>query len=241
MVTRHHHRDLEPEPGEPSSRGGDRASPLTAASPPPGNDAPFRQAVAPGEDVAGYASAGDASVETDQPGQPLPPLPDGGLAAAMPSWLLAPPDPSDAAPDSAPAAAEAAEIDPTNFLTEDDLPAWLRVLVDRDKGASASPTQPRSALVIPAVEAAPPAPRAAPVPGARPPRSAPPLERAKPPAAPAPSPSTVEADSGVVSPRLVPGSDSREQQSTGSLLPTLLVLVTVLLVTLIYLLVAGLL
>lgn len=78
--------------------------------------------------------------------RPLPPLPDGGLAAAMPDWLR-PADgaargdgaPAGATGDRAPspegdgldgdAAFSAAEvIDPTTFLAEDDLPDWLRRL-----------------------------------------------------------------------------------------------------------------
>jgi hypothetical protein len=54
--------------------------------------------------------------------EPLPPLPDGGLAQAMPDWLRAePPSPS-------PPAASVAVTDPTGFITEDDLPEWLRQL-----------------------------------------------------------------------------------------------------------------
>lgn len=67
----------------------------------------------------------------------LPPIPDGGLASSMPDWLQRPPawravedepaeldhDHSDALPQ-----AETSTIDPRTFLTEDDLPPWLRGL-----------------------------------------------------------------------------------------------------------------
>ena len=87
-------------------------------------------------DHAGSTSTPDATSSSDRP---LPPLPDGGLAAAMPDWLRSAPDADSiavgAAPDSdrasgAPAdvGASAATIDPTTFLTEDDLPAWIRRL-----------------------------------------------------------------------------------------------------------------
>lgn len=61
--------------------------------------------------------------------EPLPPLPDGGLARAMPNWLRdepVPPPPSPTAPIAA---------NPTTFITEDDLPDWLRQL-------SAAPAEP---------------------------------------------------------------------------------------------------
>jgi hypothetical protein len=66
---------------------------------------------------------------------PLPPLPDGGLAASMPAWLreptsLAPPPGATAAAsnDLAPLGARA---DPRTFLTDDDFPRWLRDLAAR--------------------------------------------------------------------------------------------------------------
>jgi hypothetical protein len=50
--------------------------------------------------------------------EPLPPLPDGGLAAALPAWLREPPVAEPAAP----------------LLTEADLPPWLLALASRDHG-----------------------------------------------------------------------------------------------------------
>jgi len=66
---------------------------------------------------------------------PLPPLPDGGLASGMPDWLSAPlpsraePPPPDAVA-AAPATADASSDlhDPRTWLTEDDLPLWIRRL-----------------------------------------------------------------------------------------------------------------
>ena len=75
---------------------------------------------------------------------PLPPLPDGGLHASMPSWLREPPAPIIAeAPTLAPvdhevAAEQVAELaplgpcaDPRTFLSDDDFPQWLRDLAVR--------------------------------------------------------------------------------------------------------------
>jgi hypothetical protein len=85
---------------------------------------------------------------------PLPPLPDGGLHASMPSWLREPPAPIIAgAPPLAPAdpdvAAELVEdlaslgprADPRTFLSDDDFPQWLRDLVVRREGAARRPAE----------------------------------------------------------------------------------------------------
>jgi hypothetical protein len=75
---------------------------------------------------------------------PLPPLPDGGLHASMPSWLREPPDsiiaeaPPLAPVDSAIAPERVADLaslgpraDPRTFLSDDDFPPWLRDLAVR--------------------------------------------------------------------------------------------------------------
>lgn len=96
---------------------------------------------------------------------PLPRLPDGGLAAAMPDWLRpepvrteadAPvPDPAvpggpaaPVAPD--PAGDDPALADPTTFLTADDLPAWLRALGTPAAPAALSAGLPASPRLGPA-------------------------------------------------------------------------------------------
>jgi hypothetical protein len=66
---------------------------------------------------------------------PLPPLPDGGLAASMPTWLREPPPLSPAPalaaePHQAPAAL-GPRADPRTFLSDDDFPRWLRDLAAR--------------------------------------------------------------------------------------------------------------
>jgi hypothetical protein len=79
---------------------------------------------------------------------PLPPLPDGGLSASMPSWLREPPVPIIAeAPPLAPVdrdvppqpVADLAPLgpraDPRTFLSDDDFPQWLRDLAVRREGA----------------------------------------------------------------------------------------------------------
>lgn len=93
---------------------------------------------------------------------PLPPLPDGGLSATMPSWLrdlpgfaAPPPPPASAgaipanqpAPSSPPSAPHEPEIlgpraDPLTFLTDDDFPAWIRALASRAPQPQAAPPAP---------------------------------------------------------------------------------------------------
>jgi hypothetical protein len=100
---------------------------------------------------------------------PLPPLPDGGLHASMPSWLREPPAPIIAgAPSLAPAdpddAAEQVEdlvslgsrADPRTFLSDDDFPQWLRDLAVRQEWAAHRPAESVSAgaptgIVLPTV------------------------------------------------------------------------------------------
>jgi hypothetical protein len=79
---------------------------------------------------------------------PLPPLPDGGLSASMPSWLREPPVPVIAeAPPLAPVdpavpeqVADLAPLgpraDPRTFLSDDDFPQWLRDLAMRREGSA---------------------------------------------------------------------------------------------------------
>ena len=82
---------------------------------------------------------------------PLPPLPDGGLSASMPSWLREPPVPifaetpplapvdRDVAPEQAAALAPLGpRADPRTFLSDDDFPQWLRDLAVRREGSATS-------------------------------------------------------------------------------------------------------
>lgn len=74
----------------------------------------------------------------DREDERLPTIPDGGLASSMPDWLQRPPawrtvdddEPTDLTHDRSDALpqAETSTIDPRTFLTEDDLPPWLRGL-----------------------------------------------------------------------------------------------------------------
>ena len=102
---------------------------------------------------------------------PLPPLPDGGLAATMPSWLrdlphraatnVVPPaiveesvlTPGAPAPVAEPALALppalpplGAQADPRTFLTEDDFPRWLHLLAAQQ--AARKPHVPAPAAVL---------------------------------------------------------------------------------------------
>jgi len=85
---------------------------------------------------------------------PLPPLPDGGLHASMPSWLrepptpilaealpLAPADPDVATEQVADLASLGPRADPRTFLSDDDFPQWLRDLAVRREGASRHPAE----------------------------------------------------------------------------------------------------
>ncbi len=111
---------------------------------------------------------------------PLPPLPDGGLQASMPSWLREPPAPIIAnapAPASANPDVTAEQIadlaslgpraDPRTFLSDDDFPQWLRDLAVRQEGAVRRPTESvsvgaRAGMVPPAVNLPAPEPDSAP-------------------------------------------------------------------------------
>ena len=98
---------------------------------------------------------------------PLPPLPDGGLRASMPSWLRepSPVTPSPPSPPLTPSAPLldarsssrltapapepvplAARADPRTFLTDDDFPQWLRELAARRDETAPSSTVTDAAL-----------------------------------------------------------------------------------------------
>jgi hypothetical protein len=92
---------------------------------------------------------------------PLPPLPDGGLGASMPSWLRQPPggDPAPAAP-AVPAVGHSGlaplgpRADPRTFLVDEDFPRWLRDLAARR--ATETPAHDGLESVDDAPEAGPP-------------------------------------------------------------------------------------
>ncbi|MGH2531875.1 MAG: hypothetical protein ACRDJW_06160 [Thermomicrobiales bacterium] len=77
-------------------------------------------------------------------GSDLPPIPDGGLAGAMPSWLAGSRGEALDAPASIPptgqrpgAASDAPDV--TTFLSPEDLPAWLRRLAETETSPAESP------------------------------------------------------------------------------------------------------
>ena len=127
---------------------------------------------------------------------PLPPLPDGGLSASMPSWLREPPVPIIAeAPSLAPVDRDVApeqtahlaplgpRADPRTFLSDDDFPQWLRDLAVRREGtvrrsAEAASTSAHAGTVSPAVSQPATAPLAAPESESEPEREATPAEPA---------------------------------------------------------------
>lgn len=133
--------------------------------------------------IACRVCGGDLGPAGD-PIAPLPPIPDGGLGTTMPGWLREPDAPTAPPMRSTrrePAARDGAVVDPRTFLTEDDLPEWIRRLagpptvaasppapVAAARGEEAprrgavrrqEPAQPARPIVVP--DEAPPAPRAA--------------------------------------------------------------------------------
>jgi hypothetical protein len=97
---------------------------------------------------------------------PLPPLPDGGLAASMPAWLREPPaayrrDAAAGQLTAAPAlSAELAPLgptaDPRTFLSDDDFPRWLRELAARTAPPAAVAVGELASASMPAALAAEP-------------------------------------------------------------------------------------
>jgi len=96
---------------------------------------------------------------------PLPPIPDGGLATSMPSWLRSPqvgtkpadgPGRSSGREDSDDSQGMAVESsDVASWVDDSDLPAWLRSLVEPIDGrvsAPDRPTTPRQVTVADVVD-----------------------------------------------------------------------------------------
>ena len=118
-------------------------------------------------DVSAPSPSDDSTSQspvTLSPDRPLPPLPDGGLAASMPDWLRdapeaavaeAPetagsppnPDPEAGARSRAPVtASDDGDLrDPTTYLTPDDLPTWIHQLVAQERSTDAAETAPLAA------------------------------------------------------------------------------------------------
>jgi hypothetical protein len=94
--------------------------------------------------------------------RPLPPIPDGGLGAAMPDWLTRP---TPATLRRLARQQGARRPEPADFARAEDVPAWLAAIRDRAPGGAAAvdtpaavpaPTFPRVEPMY--VEARPPAP-----------------------------------------------------------------------------------
>lgn len=88
----------------------------------------------------------------------LPPIPDGGLTESMPDWLRRPPawrtlpdrevtapEPEDAAELPEP---DDSVIDPRTFLSDDDLPEWLRNLGPGRRVESPADPEPPGAAAV---------------------------------------------------------------------------------------------
>ena len=195
-----------------------------------------------GEPLDARPEIGAASEAT-----PLPPLPDGGLASAMPDWLrpattsAGAPGATEAAPTvgirgmpdtdtstESPSTARPDRFDPATLLTADDLPAWLRAL--------AADTGPIGGAPAAAGDVSQPeAPGSAGVAAAARERTAPP------PSPGVPIPGTIARPGGLASlpsqrlagppPRLDPGARSRRDDPAW-LPPLLLVLLLVAVVAL---------
>lgn len=100
-----------------------------AETPPePAADRPISSQMPPaGFHVAPSTTTGLAEPEeSNQPPRPLPPVPNAGLPSAMPEWLRT--QTGSAEPDARP-------IDPTDttsFISENDLPEWIRQIAAAD-------------------------------------------------------------------------------------------------------------
>ena len=75
---------------------------------------------------------------------PLPPVPDGGLNQTMPTWLRTGPDAlrtigmTTSAPPMATKRDQPEKINPSQLISEDDLPEWIRQLVATETAEKAS-------------------------------------------------------------------------------------------------------
>lgn len=102
----------------------------------------------------GQSLAKAEPVDPPRQSSELPPIPDGGLAQTMPAWLRTPiasvgatasPPPQPASQqDVTPTATQAVPsepgpIDPRTFLTEADLPSWLRQLAAKKEPTASHP------------------------------------------------------------------------------------------------------
>ncbi len=118
----------------------------------------------------------DARSPSSEP--PLPPLPDGGLAASMPAWLRDP-DPPTAPPiEQEPEIQIPDPYDTSTFLSEDDFPEWLRRLAATLPRDSEGPREPQRMAPSP-LRSSPPADEEALVP--EPPKRTPLRHEAEPP------------------------------------------------------------
>lgn len=118
------------------------ANPTGADPAMPGVPAGF--VVAGVDQPAGIAGANAGAVEPAERDEPLPPLPTNGLAESMPDWLrpaateasdatqVEPPSTGTAPPADQRPAASAEPINPRSMITEDDLPDWIRQLVETE-------------------------------------------------------------------------------------------------------------
>ncbi len=81
--------------------------------------------------------AGPEGEPDEDPLRSLPPLPDGGLATAMPAWLRAPllttlgaPETFQASVGKEPADTNTTPSERPSWISQDDLPAWVRSLAE---------------------------------------------------------------------------------------------------------------
>lgn len=89
----------------------------------------------PGTIPADYPSNGTAHAEDRLP---LRAIPNGDLSTSLPAWLQQPPDTSAATePRSAPTPAPPDLADTTSFISENDLPEWIRQLAAAEEAKKA--------------------------------------------------------------------------------------------------------
>jgi Double zinc ribbon len=144
---------------QPTTHPSSFASPPAAAEPSPWSAQPtsmpqpplaqpvqstFASAAPPLMEQHAVATAPPESAQTASRRILSPEIPNGGLDRTMPSWLNEPPKqvaPAPIAPAPAPAPSPVvASTDTTSFISESDLPAWIRQLAEAEEVRKAEET-----------------------------------------------------------------------------------------------------
>lgn len=112
----------------------------------------------PARTPAAAAARTEPGARAEASNPPSPSIPSGDLSSTIPSWLKGPLRPIDAEPEE-----QSLLIDPTDtrgFITENDLPAWIREIADKDAANKAEAERKESIAASGAIEPEPEAPAA---------------------------------------------------------------------------------